>query len=89
MPAEAEAVAEGGVGAAAVVAGPAELGDEIVPAAGDLFQRLVEPLPGGAEEGVSGRERQCPGESRHQQGDDDAAKQEARNRAARIGQLGA
>ena len=65
MAAEAEAVTEGGVGTAAVVAGSTELGDEIVPAAGDLFQRLVEPLPGGSEDGVSGRERQGPGESRN------------------------
>ena len=49
MSAEAEAVTEGGVGAAAVVAWSAELGDEIVPAADDLFQRLVEPLPGGSK----------------------------------------
>src|SRR5918994_2360486 len=88
MTAEAEAVTKGGVGAAAVIAGSAELGDEIVPAAGDLFERLTNPLPGGAEDGVSGREWQRPGKSRYQQGDDDPANQEARSRAARIRQLG-
>src|SRR5215213_11113721 len=89
MPAEAEAIAEGGVRAAAILAGPTELRDELVPATGDLFQRLIDPLPGGSEEGVSGRQWQRPGKSRHEQRDSDAAKQEARHGTARIRQLGA
>src|SRR5918998_1741070 len=89
MPTEAEAVAEGGVRAAAVVAGPAKLRDELVPATGDLFERLTDPLPGGSEEGVSGRKWKCPGKGRHEQRDNDAAKGEAGIGAEGIGQLAA
>src|SRR5215204_2812167 len=89
MPAKAEAVAEGGVRAAAIIPGPAKLRDELVPATGDLLERLTDPLPGGSEEGVSGGEWQCPGKSRHEQRDNDASKQEAGNGAAWIWQLGA